>query len=104
MTDYLSREAVRVIEANRNRPFFLYLSYNAPHIPLQAERGDYEALSHIEDHTERVYAAMLRGLDRGVGQVLAALEEHGLTDNTLVVFTSDNGGAGYVGLPDLNKP
>lgn len=104
MTDYLSREAVKVIEANRNRPFFLYLAYNAPHTPLQAEKKDYDALSHIEDHTERTYAGMMRGLDRGIGQVLAALEDNGIDDNTIVIFTSDNGGASYVGLPDLNKP
>jgi len=104
MTDYFSREAVKAIEANRNRPFFMYLAYNAPHTPLQSEKRDYDALSHIEDHTERTYAGMIRGLDRGIGQVLASLEENGLSDNTIVIFTSDNGGAGYVGLPDLNKP
>jgi arylsulfatase A-like enzyme len=63
MTDYLSREAIKAIEANRNRPFFMYLSYNAPHTPLQSEKRDYDALSHIEDHTERTYAGMIRGLD-----------------------------------------
>ena len=104
MTDYLSREAVRVIEANRNRPFFLYLAYNAPHTPLQATRADYEALSHIESHPERVYAAMIRSLDRGIGEVLEALEANGLTENTLVIFSSDNGGAHYIGLPEVNKP
>jgi arylsulfatase A-like enzyme len=104
MTDYFSRQAVRVIEANRHRPFFMYLAYNAPHTPLQAEKADYDALSHISDHTERTYAAMLRGLDRGIGQVLTALDDNGIADNTIVIFTSDNGGAGYVGLPDLNKP
>jgi arylsulfatase A-like enzyme len=104
MTDYLSDEAVKAIEVNRNRPFFLYLAYNAPHTPLQATREDYEALSHIEDHTLRVYAAMLRALDRGVGRVLDALAEHGLEENTLVFFTSDNGGANYIGLPDINAP
>ena len=103
-TDYLSREAVKAIEANRDRPFFMYLAYNAPHTPLQSEKRDYDALSHIEDHTERTYAGMIRGLDRGIGQVLASLEENGLSDNTIVIFTSDNGGADYVGLPDLNKP
>ena len=104
MTDYFSRQAVQVIETNKNRPFFMYLAYNAPHTPLQAEKADYDALGHITNHTERTYAAMLRGLDRGIGQVLSALEEAGLSDNTMVIFTSDNGGAGYVGLPDLNKP
>lgn len=104
MTDYFSRQAVKVIEANRNRPFFLYLAYNAPHTPLQAEKADFDALSHITDHTERTYAAMLRGLDRGIEQVLTALKDNDLSENTIVIFTSDNGGAGYVGLPDLNKP
>lgn len=104
MTDYLSNQAVHAIQANRNRPFFLYLSYNAPHTPLQATRADYDALPEISSHTERVYGGMVRALDRGVGRVLAALEESGLESNTLVIFTSDNGGANYIGLPDVNRP
>ena len=104
LTDWYSEEAARVIEANRDRPFFLYLAHWAPHTPLQALREDYEALDHIELHRERVYAAMIRSLDRGIGKVLQALEDQGLADNTLVLFTSDNGGAGYIGLPDVNQP
>jgi len=104
LTDYLADEAVHAITANRNRPFFLYLAFNAPHTPLQALRSDYDALVGIENHTLRVYAAMIRALDRGVGKVLTALREQGLEENTLVVFTSDNGGVNYVGLPDLNRP
>ena len=67
-------------------------------------RSDYDALAHIEDHHLRVYSAMIRALDRGVGKITAALEQHGLTENTLIVFTSDNGGASYIALPDVNKP
>ena len=104
LTDYYTEEAVKVIEANKDRPFFLYLAHWAPHTPLQATKADYDALSHIESHRERVYAAMIRSLDRGVGQVLEALEVNGLADDTIVMFTSDNGGAGYIGLPDVNKP
>jgi arylsulfatase A-like enzyme len=104
LTDYLADEAVRAIEANRNRPFFLYLAFNAPHTPLQALRSDYDALSRIENHTERVYGAMIRALDRGVGRVLDALAANGLERNTVVVFASDNGGANYIGLPDINDP
>ena len=104
LTDYYSEEAVKVIEQNKDRPFFLYLAHWAPHTPLQATQADYDALSHIELHRERVYAAMIRALDRGVGQVLDALRANGLEDNTLVIFTSDNGGAGYIGLPDVNDP
>ena len=104
LTDYFTREAVRVIESNRNRPFFLYLAHWAPHSPLQAAREDYDALAHIEDHPLRVYAAMIRALDRSVGEVLEALEVSGLTGDTIVIFTSDNGGAHYIGLPDINAP
>lgn len=104
LTDYYTEEAIKVIEANKDRPFFLYLAHWAPHTPLQASKADYEALDHIPLHRERVYAAMIRSLDRGVGQVMAALRENGLDDNTLVLFTSDNGGAGYIGLPDVNDP
>jgi uncharacterized sulfatase len=104
LTDWYTEQAVRVIDANRDRPFFLYLAHWAPHTPLQATREDYEALSHIENHRERVYAAMIRSLDRGVGEVLRALERNGLDENTLVLFTSDNGGAGYIGLPEVNRP
>lgn len=104
VTDYLTDEAEKAIEANRKQPFFLYLAYTAPHTPLQATKEDYAALSHIEDHTLRVYAAMVRNLDRNIGRVLQSLRDKGLDDNTLVIFTSDNGGAHYVGLDGLNKP
>jgi uncharacterized sulfatase len=104
LTDYYTDQAVKVIEANKNRPFFLYLAHWAPHTPLQASREDYEALSHIESHRERVYAAMIRALDRGVGRVLDALRDQGLEENTLIFFTSDNGGAHYIGLPEVNQP
>jgi arylsulfatase A-like enzyme len=92
MTDYLTNEAIDAIEANRNRPFFMYLAYNAPHSPLQATKADYDALPQIGSHSLRVYAAMIRNLDRNVGRVLDALREQGLENDTLVIFTSDNGG------------
>lgn len=104
MTDYLTDEAVKAIALNRNRPFFMYLAYNAPHTPLQATKADYEAVSTITDHTERTYAAMLLSLDRNVGRVLEAVRAAGIDENTLIVFTSDNGGAHYVGIDGLNKP
>ena len=104
MTDYLTLQAQAAITANRDRPFFMYLAYNAPHTPLQASKADYDALPQIADHRTRVYAAMIRALDRGVGQVMATLKAQGLDRNTLVIFTSDNGGAHYIGLPDINRP
>jgi arylsulfatase A-like enzyme len=103
-TDYYTDEAIKVIEANKHRPFFLYLAHWGIHNPLQAKKEDYNALSHIKDHRLRVYAAMIRAVDRSVGRVMKALKENGIDENTLVVFTSDNGGAGYLGLPDINKP
>ena len=104
MTDYLTDQALAGIRANRNRPFFMYLAYNAPHTPLQALQSDYDALSSISDHRERVYAAMIMALDRGVGRIMAELQAQGLDENTLVIFTSDNGGANYIGLPEINRP
>lgn len=104
MTDYFTDQAVKAIHANRNRPFFLYLAHTAPHTPLQALKADYDRLGHIPDHRDRVYAAMIVALDRSVAAVQAKLEAEGLADNTLILFTSDNGGAWYVGMPGLNKP
>lgn len=104
MTDYYSDQAVEVIRNNRNRPFFLYLAYFAPHNPLQAKQEDYDAYPDIALHRERVYGGIMRSLDRGIGSVLEALREEGLEEDTLVIFTSDNGGAGYIGLPHVNRP
>jgi len=104
MTDYLSDEAAAAIRANRNRPFFLYLAYNAPHTPFQATKADYAALGAVKDPRLRVYGAMVRALDRGVGEVMAALKAQGVDQNTIVIFTNDNGGAWYAGLSDSNKP
>ncbi|MEM6534757.1 MAG: sulfatase [Pseudomonadota bacterium] len=104
LTDYWTDEALKVIDANKNRPFFLYLAHWGVHTPLQATKEDYEAVGDIEPRRERVYAAMLRAVDRSVGRVMDKLEAEGLAENTIIVFSSDNGGAGYLGLPDVNAP
>lgn len=104
LTDWWTEEAIAVIRQNRNRPFFLYLAHWGVHTPLQATRADYEAVGNIEPHRLRTYAAMVRALDRSVGAIMDELEAQGLADNTIIVFSSDNGGAGYVGLPDINAP
>ena len=104
LTDYFTNEAVKVIGTNKNRPFFLYLAYWAVHTPLQALQSDYDQLDFLEDHAERVQAAMVLAVDRGVGKIRQALKTHGLDENTIIIFTSDNGAPHYVGLPDLNKP
>ena len=104
LTDYYTNEARKVIRANKNRPFLLYLGHWGVHTPLQALKSDYDELSNIEDHTERVYAAMIKALDRSIEGILDELNIQGLADNTWIIFTSDNGGAGYLGLRYINAP
>ena len=104
LTDYLTNEAVKVIEKNKNQPFFLYLAYWAVHRPLQALQSDYDKLDYIDNHVERVQAAMVMTVDRGVGKIRQALKENGIGDNTIIIFTSDNGAPNTYGLPDVNKP
>ncbi len=104
LTDYWTDESITVIKQNTHRPFFLYLAHWGVHTPLQASKEDYDAVGDIKPHRLRVYAAMVRALDRSVGRVMDALEQEGLTDNTIVMFSSDNGGPGYLGLEDINAP
>ncbi|WP_345685469.1 sulfatase-like hydrolase/transferase [Novipirellula caenicola] len=94
MTDALSREGVRFVKqaAEMDKPFFLFLSYNAPHTPLQAKEEDLALYAHIKDEKRRTYAAMVHAVDRGVSEVVAALEQTDELKNTLIVFLSDNGG------------
>ena len=97
-TTLLGSEAVRVIEqAQPGKPFFLYLPFNAPHAPLQAPAGYLKRYAHLTDKKRQVYASMVECLDDQVGRVVAALEQRGLTDNTLILFSSDNGGLPGVG-------
>jgi len=104
LADYWTEESLKVIEANRNQPFFLYLAHWGVHTPLQATKEDYDAVGDIGSHRLRVYGAMMRALDRSVGQIVAKLEAEGLTENTLIVFSSDNGGPGYIDIPGINDP
>jgi arylsulfatase A-like enzyme len=92
LTDAFTREAVDFITRHHERPFFLCLSYNAVHSPLQAKNEDVERFSHIEDIHRRIFAGMLHALDESVGAVLSRLRELELDENTLVFFLSDNGG------------
>ena len=104
VTDYYTDEALKVIENNKNRPFFLYLSHWAIHNPLQALRSDFEQMSHMHGHNLQVYSAMINSLDRSVGKIVEKLKELEIYGKTLIVFTSDNGGANYIELEDINKP
>lgn len=97
LTDVFSEEAAGFIRQS-DKPFFIYLSYNAVHTPMQAPQED---LDRFEGHPRQKLAAMTWALDRGVGTVVEALEETGKYDNTLIFFLSDNGGAigQYCNLP-----
>ncbi|NJL07109.1 MAG: arylsulfatase [Methylacidiphilales bacterium] len=87
-------EAVRTIEAqDKSKPFFLYFASLAPHAPYQAQKADEDRYAlAIKDPTRRTYAAMITSLDDQVGRIVAALDKRGMRDNTLIVFSSDNGG------------
>lgn len=111
LTDREADEAVGFIRKHRNDPFFLYWAPYAVHTPIQAKEDviakyKQKPTTHQNDPT---YAAMVDSLDQGVGKVLDTLEEYGLSDNTVVIFTSDNGGLstqkreGQLG-PTSNKP
>jgi arylsulfatase A len=96
VTDYLTDKALEVIDDHTEKPFFLYFAYHTPHTPIQ---GREDLVKYFEKkikpdsiHNNPVYAAMVKSLDQCVGRILARLEKHGLDDNTLIIFTSDNGG------------
>lgn len=104
LTDAFTREAVSFIARHKDHPFFLYLPYNAIHSPMQAKVGDVRRFQDsILDEQRRVFAGMLATLDRGVGEVLETLRRHGLFENTLLVFLSDNGGP-TAELTSSNRP
>lgn len=92
LTDDKGDECVAFIERHRDDPFFLFASFNAPHTPMQATEEDLALYSHIADKKRRTYAAMVHRLDVNVGKIMDAVRKQGLSDNTLIVFISDNGG------------
>lgn len=97
-TDLFTREALRFVRVNRWSPFFLYLSYTAPHADLQVpSQGVYQDKPWSE--ADKNYAAMITHMDRGIGQVLELLNRLRLAAGTLVIFTSDNGAGHKAGLP-----
>jgi arylsulfatase A len=98
VTDYLTDEAIKVIDTNQMKPFFLYLAYHNPHTPIQAKA---ELTRHYERKLAQrpeikirnaVYAAMIHSLDESVGRIAAKVDDAGIADNTLILFVSDNGG------------
>lgn len=91
LTTALSHDAAQFV-AESDKPFCLYLAYNAPHAPLEAPKELIQKYADIENKERRVYAAMIDAMDQGIGIVVDALEKSGKLDNTLIFFLSDNGG------------
>ena len=92
ITDDVGNECVGFIERHKDRPFFLFASFNAPHTPLQATQEDLEIYSHIKDIKRRTYAAMVHRLDLNIGKIVNSVIQSGISEKTLIVFISDNGG------------
>jgi arylsulfatase A-like enzyme len=92
LTTVLGQQAGRFITQESDKPFFLYLSFNAPHTPMHATPEYLERFKHIQNPTRRIYAAMMAAMDDAVGHVLSELRRTGREDNTLIFFLSDNGG------------
>ena len=97
LTDALTGDAVDFIEKSDGTPLFLYLSFNAPHDPLQAPPELIRKYTHVPDPTRRIYLAMVESLDWNIGRLLDALDDQGIRGNTVVFFLSDNGGTEETG-------
>jgi arylsulfatase A len=96
LTDYFTDQACDFIDRSKDAPFFLYLAYHTPHTPIQGKPDLVatfkEKIRPDATHTNPTYAAMVRSMDQSVGRILERLKRHGIADNTIVIFTSDNGG------------
>lgn len=89
--DIVTREALRFIGDNRERPFFLYLPLNQPHYPLQPEARFLERFQNVSNVARRYHAASLASMDDHIGKVLARIDDLGLRQDTIVLFLSDHG-------------
>ncbi|MCP4313034.1 MAG: sulfatase-like hydrolase/transferase [Bacteroidetes bacterium] len=96
LTDVFGDEACSFIEDNQASPFFLYLSFNAVHTPLEAKKADLERFPKLEGNRKKL-AAMTWSMDEAIGKVCAKIKDLGLEDNTIIIFTNDNGGTSYHG-------
>jgi arylsulfatase B len=93
LTDWFSQEAIDFVGKEDDRPWFLYLSYNTPHTPMQAKDQDLRRFENIQPKRRRAYCAMQHCMDQNIGKIIAKLEATGQLENTLIVFASDNGGS-----------
>jgi autotransporter-associated beta strand protein len=93
VTDAFGEEAANFIDrhAAEQNPFFLYVPLTSPHVPIQAKQSDLDRFAHITNTTQRTLAAMTYATDRAVGDIVNAIRNNGIDDNTIVIFTNDNG-------------
>lgn len=103
LTNRITEESIEYIERHKSAPFFLWISYNAPHTPLQAPKKYVDQYQHIKDPVKRVYRAMIHNLDDNIGRLADYLAATKLDTNTLVIFISDNGGAEYTHTTDNGR-
>ena len=101
-TDAFGREAIEFIERNKEKPFFLFVSYITPHVPMEAKESDLKRFAHIKDPLRRTTLAMIACMDDNVGRMLKVLKDNKLEQDTLIFFLSDNGG--YPGNASLCAP
>ncbi len=97
LADFLTERALGFLEASYEKPFFLYLPHFAVHAPIEAKADKiekFEKKKPTERHSNATYAAMIESLDESVGRITAKLADLGVAENTVVIFYSDNGGAG----------
>ena len=92
LTEAITRESLAFIETHADKPFLLYVPYNAVHSPMQATAKYMKRFPEIGDYHRQVFAAMLAAMDDSIGAITAKLREKGLEENTLVIFFSDHGG------------
>jgi arylsulfatase A-like enzyme len=107
LTDRLTDEAITFIESAKAKPFFLYLAHYAVHSPFQGKPEyveEFKAVKAVDEQKNAVYAAMVKSVDDSMGRLMDSLRTLGLADNTVIIFTSDNGGVVHCGPATSNKP
>jgi arylsulfatase A-like enzyme len=101
LTDHIAENTISFIKRNKDKPFFLYVPFTAPHEPFQAKEADYNnQKGKTKDEGKAVYWGIIDALDKAVGDIHKTVKELGLEKNTIIYFLSDNGPASYTGIPD----
>lgn len=103
ITELFTERGVEIINENAGNPFFLMMSYTAPHAPMDAAKKYLDRFPNIKNNHRKTFAAMMSALDDGVGRLMEAVKKNGLDENTLIIFLSDNGGPTWQNA-SLNTP